>query len=125
MPAPSPISGSQAIGVFVVVVIVLAAVIYLPAIVRPPRERAAASSSDSFCPGGCPAAEKQTRAGAEAFGGPDPGVRAAPRVLPPAIALPIAGSQNWCGGNVVTPQRESRSASGPVREIALEFSDGW
>ncbi len=108
---------------FVVVIIVVAVAIYLPSIVNPPRERAAASSSDSFCSGSCPAAGKQPRA--EAFGGPDPGVRAAPRVLPPAIALPIAGSQNWCGGNVVTPQRESRSASGPVREMALEFSDGW
>ena len=98
----STLSGSQAIGIFVVVVVVLAAVIYLPAIVAPPREGPLS----------------------ESFGGPDPGVRAAPRVLPPDIALPTAGSQNWCGA-AVTPQRESRTASGPIHEMALEFSDGW
>ena len=113
----STLTGAEAIGVFVAVIVVLAAVIYLPAVIAPPREKPASSGAAGSGGGGWGGSS-------EHFGGPDPGVRAAPRVAPPAIALPIAGSQNWCG-NPVTPQRESRTASGPVHEIALEFSDEW
>ena len=114
----STLTGAEAVGLFVAIVVILAAIIYLPAIIAPPREKSANKSSGGGGGGwgGSGVAER--------FGGPGTGVRAAPRVAPPDIALPIAHSQNWCG-NSVTPQRESRTASGPIREIALEFSDGW